>query len=68
MDFVRTEKKTVYAADDRAAAREELNSLKNMYEEALEGPEGEEIKRRIGQRIRELDKAVEALERSALED
>jgi hypothetical protein len=48
-----TERKTVYAADDRAAAREELNTLKDMYNEALEGPEGEEVKRRVGQRIRE---------------
>jgi hypothetical protein len=48
-----TELKTVYAADDRAAAREELNTLKDMYNEALEGPEGEEVKRRVGQRIRE---------------
>lgn len=63
-----TERKTVYAADDRAAAREELNNLKDMYEEALEGPQGEEVKRRVGQRIRELDNAVQALEKSALEE
>jgi hypothetical protein len=63
-----TEKKTVYAADDRAAAREELEALKKMYEDALEGPEGEEVKRRVGQRIRELDNAVGAMEKSALEE
>ena len=63
-----TEKKSVYAADDRAAAREELNNLKEMFQKAIEGDDGEEVKRRVGQRIRELDNAVEALEKSALED
>jgi len=63
-----TEKRTVYAADDRAAAREELNKLKEMFEQALAGSEGEEVQRRIGQRIRELDNAVEGLERAATED
>jgi hypothetical protein len=63
-----TEKKTVYAADDRAAAREELDKLKAMYEEALGGPDGEEIKGRVGQRIRELDNAVLAMEKNATED
>jgi hypothetical protein len=62
-----TEKKTLYAADDREAARTELELLKDMYADALEGKDGEEIKRRIGQRIRELDNAVQALEQSALE-
>jgi len=63
-----TEKKSVYAADDRAAAREELNNLKEIYERALEGSDADEVRRRVGQRIRELDNAVERLERSALED
>lgn len=63
-----TEKKSVYAADDRAAAREELDRLKEMYEKAVEGGSGEEVKMRVGQRIRELDQAVQALERSALEE
>jgi predicted RNA-binding protein len=63
-----TEKKSVYAADDRAAAREELDKLKEMFEEALAGSEGEEVQRRIGQRIRELDNAVEGLEKAASED
>ncbi|CZR63355.1 uncharacterized protein PAC_13252 [Phialocephala subalpina] len=62
-----TEKKTVYAADDRAAARDELDKLKGMYEDALRGSDGEEIKGRIGQRIRELDNAVRAMEESTLE-
>jgi hypothetical protein len=63
-----TEKKTVYAADDRAAARQELDKLKEMFQEALAGSEGEEVQRRIGQRIRELDNAVEGLEKAALEE
>jgi hypothetical protein len=63
-----TEKKSVYAAGDRAAAREELDALKEMFEEACEGPDGDEVKRRVGQRIRELDNAVVALEQSALDD
>jgi hypothetical protein len=63
-----TEKKSVYAADDRGAAQEELEKLKRLYNKALEGESAEEVKRRVGQRIRELDNAVEALEKSALED
>lgn len=63
-----TEKKSVYAAGDRAAAREELDALKKMFEQACEGPDGNEVKSRVGQRIRELDNAVVAMEESALED
>ena len=66
-----TEKKTVYAADDRAAAQEELTKLKEAYNRHVEqaSPEvGEEIQRRVGQRIRELDNAMTALEESAMED
>lgn len=63
-----TDKKTVYAADDRAAAREELDALKALYDQALQGSDGEEVKSRIGQRIRELDSAVQALEKRAMED
>merc|ERR1711977_569721 len=62
-----TEKKSVYAQADREAAREELDKLKEMYEEALKGSDAEEIKSRIGNRIRELDHAVQALEESAQE-
>jgi len=58
----------VYAADDRAAAREELNKLKGLVEDALKGGEGEEVKRRVGQRIRELESAVVEMERKGLED
>ena len=63
-----TEKKTVYAADDRAAASEELGKLKHLFSEAVNGEGGGEIQRRVGQRIRELDRAVEAMEERAKED
>lgn len=63
-----TEKKTVYAADDRAAAREELDALKALYNQALQDSNAEEVKTRVGHRIRELDHAVQALEQKALED
>lgn len=42
--------------------------LKEMFQKAIDGVEGEEVKRRVGQRIRELDHAIVALEESALED
>lgn len=63
-----TEKNTVYAADDRAAARKELDALKEMYAQALKGTDGEEVKSRVGPRIRELESAVIALEESALHE
>lgn len=61
-----TEKNTTYAADDRAAAREELDKLLEYYGEILEGDAAvaEEVKRRVGQRIRELEQAVLGLEES----
>ncbi|PSN69908.1 hypothetical protein BS50DRAFT_571238 [Corynespora cassiicola Philippines] len=62
-----TEKNTTYAADDRAAAREELDRLLEYYNGVLEGGDravAEEVKRRVGQRIRELEQAVLALEES----
>ncbi|KAH7048456.1 hypothetical protein B0J12DRAFT_575235, partial [Macrophomina phaseolina] len=63
-----TEGNTVYAADDRAAAREALNQLKEAYSAVVEGQDrevAEEVKRRVGQRIRELDNAVIAMEEAA---
>ncbi|MCJ1481361.1 hypothetical protein MMC06_001518 [Schaereria dolodes] len=66
-----TEKKTVYAADDRDVAREELQKLKVVFEESVEKSElevGAEIKARVGQRIRELDRAVEAMEEMAKDE
>ncbi|KAF7903431.1 uncharacterized protein EAF01_006480 [Botrytis porri] len=63
-----TDKHSVYAEADRAAAVEELQKLKDMYDAAIEGEYGEEIKRRVGSRVRELEQGVRALEERALED
>ena len=63
-----TEKKTVYAADDRAAAHEELGKFKAAFEEAIKGEGGEEIQNRIGQRVRELENAVKTMDEMAKED
>ncbi|KAL9115016.1 MAG: hypothetical protein Q9227_001260 [Pyrenula ochraceoflavens] len=66
-----TEKKTVYAADDRAAAQEEVNKANEAYKAALARSRPDvaaEIKGRVGQRIRELQIAMENLERSATEE
>ncbi|OAL52712.1 hypothetical protein IQ07DRAFT_585831 [Pyrenochaeta sp. DS3sAY3a] len=63
-----TEKNTTYAEDDRAAAREELDRLLEFYQGVVEGEDrgvGEEVKRRVGQRIRELEQAVLAMEEEA---
>ncbi|KAK8213992.1 hypothetical protein IWZ01DRAFT_539900 [Phyllosticta capitalensis] len=63
-----TEGNTVYAADDRAAAREALDKLKEKYESVVKGTDSsvaDEVRQRVGQRIRELDNAVVALEESA---
>lgn len=64
-----TEANTVYAEEDRAAAREELTKVQEAYKAVLEGPDqevAEEVKRRIGQRIRELENAVIAMEEMAM--
>jgi hypothetical protein len=66
-----TEKKTVYASDDRDAAREAFAELKTAFEEALKTSDpdvGKEVQGRVGQRIRELENALTALEESAMED
>lgn len=63
-----TESNTVYAEEDRNAAREELNKLLDVYKGVVEGPDpelGNEVKQRIGQRIRELENAVQAMEQMA---
>lgn len=63
-----TEGNALYAQSDRDATREELEKLKKAWEEAIrgEGELQEELKRRpIGQRIRELENAVDELDRSA---
>jgi hypothetical protein len=64
-----TEKMSVYAEEDRKAAREELTRVQEAYKAAVEGPDqqlAEEVKRRIGQRIRELEQGVAAMEELAL--
>ena len=66
-----TEKKTVYAADDREAAVDALNMLKESFDKALKetNPEvSKEIQARVGQRVRELENAVRAMEEMAMED
>ncbi|KAI9810037.1 MAG: hypothetical protein M1827_006735 [Pycnora praestabilis] len=66
-----TENKTIYASDDREAAKEELAKLQDAYKKAVEDSEPDvsaDIKRRVGQRIRELEKGVEAMEQLAMED
>ncbi|KAL9591862.1 MAG: hypothetical protein Q9219_007725 [cf. Caloplaca sp. 3 TL-2023] len=63
-----TDKKSVYAADDRAAAREELGKLQAAFEAAVKGEGGKEVRRRVGQRVRELERGVEALEERAIEE
>jgi hypothetical protein len=64
-----TEKMTVYAEDDRQAAREELDKLTKMLTDVVEGEDkelGEEIKKRVGGRIRELENAVKNMEELAM--
>lgn len=61
----------MYAADDREAAQKELKKLKETYESYIKDSDpqiGSEIQRRVGQRIRELDNAMKALEEAAMED
>lgn len=58
----------MYAADDRAAAAEELTKLKQAFDKAIIEKGGEEIRTRVGGRIRELERAVEAMEEMAMED
>lgn len=66
-----TGKKSIYAAGDRAAAQEELQKLKATFEDAIKSSTpgvAAEIKARVGQRIRELENAVAAMEEMAMED
>jgi hypothetical protein len=66
-----TEKKTVYAAEDREAAAGALKMLQEGYEKAVResSPEvSKEIQSRVGSRIRELENAVKAMEEMALHD
>jgi len=66
-----TEKKTVYAADDREAAADAFKMLQEGYEKAVResSPEvSKEIQSRVGQRIRELQTAIKNMEELAMED
>ena len=64
-----TEKVSVYAEEDRKAAREELTKVQEAYRLVVEGPDeelAEEVKRRVGQRIRELEQGVANMEEIAM--
>lgn len=59
---------TVYAEADREAAREELTKLQEAYKEIITSSDkevAEEVQRRVGHRIRELENAVIAMEELA---
>lgn len=65
-----TAEKTVYASDDREAAKDAIKQLIDAYNKAIQlsSPEvAEEIRGRVSQRIRELDNAYTLLEESAIE-
>lgn len=58
----------MYAEDDRKAAREELDKLNEAYYSVVNGQDrtlAEEVKGRVGQRIRELETAVKNMEEMA---
>jgi len=64
-----TEKMSVYAEEDRKAAREELTRVQEAYKAAVDGLDsnlGEEVRRRVGQRIRELEQGVATMEEMAM--
>ncbi|KAH0363085.1 hypothetical protein KCU65_g7640, partial [Aureobasidium melanogenum] len=70
MAMEETENKTIYAEADREAAREELTKVQEAYRSIVEGPDTEladEVKRRIGQRIRELEAGVKNMEQIAMD-
>ncbi|KEQ68904.1 hypothetical protein M436DRAFT_12987, partial [Aureobasidium namibiae CBS 147.97] len=69
MAMEETENKTIYAEADREAAREELTRVQEAYRSIVEGADtdlAEEVKRRIGQRIRELEAGVQNMEDIAM--
>jgi len=64
-----TEANTVYAQDDRDAARAELDKLTKMFTDIVEGDDkdvGDEVRKRVGGRIRELEHAVKNMEELAM--
>jgi hypothetical protein len=69
MAMEETENKTIYAEADREAAREELTKVQEAYNSIVQGPDkdlAEEVKRRVGQRIRELEAGVKNMEDIAM--
>lgn len=64
-----TEANATYAEEDRKAAREELENVLEAYKKVGEGDAtvAEEVRRRVGQRIRELEQGVKAMEERAME-
>lgn len=67
-----TEGNTVYASDDRDAAKAEVEKLEEFYKQVTEGTGydqdvREEVRRRAGGRVRELVNAMTALEEKAME-
>lgn len=67
-----TDENTIYAADDRAAAKEELEKLKQALADIVEPGSDypahvrEEVNKRVAHRVRELDHAFKALEERAM--
>lgn len=45
-----------------------MAKFKEAYEKAVNGVDGEQIRNRVGSRVRELESAVEAMEEKAMED
>jgi hypothetical protein len=69
MAMEETENKTIYAEADREAAKEELTRVQEAYRSIVDGADrdlAEEVKRRIGQRIRELEAGVKNMEDIAM--
>jgi len=65
-----TKENTVYAADDRAAAKDEFNKLKDLYEqymvgESLSQQAKDEVDRRIGRKLKEIEETLRKLEDEA---
>lgn len=70
MAMEETEKNTTYAEADRAVAREELDKVLEAYKKVVEGEDrelAEEVRRRIGQRVRELEMGVVRMEEMVTE-
>jgi hypothetical protein len=45
-----------------------LEKLQATFQEAIDGEGGEEIQRRVGGRLRELERAVEVMDELAMKD